>query len=269
MPSLPGRHFVRNSVFKRNLLYQLVRRDFHQRFIGSAAGWLWGFIQPLVLLLSWVFVFQVCLHSKVPPGEDTHNYVMFLACGYLPFLLFQETVTRSASSIVDNANLITKTVFPAEFIPVAVFLSSLVQHLLALSILIVAVFLIEGHASLWMAMLPFYMVMLGLFAVGVSWIVSSLHVYLRDTAQVLTLIITFWFWITPIFIVESQYPKQLRFILALNPLAYLVRAYRSRLLSARAPSLEELTFLTLYSCAAFIIGGLFFRQLKRGFADVL
>ena len=98
MPSLPGRHFARNLIEKRNLLYQLVRRDFHQRFVGSAAGWLWGVIQPLVLLLSWVFVFQVCMKAKVPKGEVTDNYVMFLACGYLPFLLFQEVVTRSASS---------------------------------------------------------------------------------------------------------------------------------------------------------------------------
>src|SRR5450631_4124542 len=181
MASIPGRHFVRNFVTKRHLLMQLVRRDFQQRFIGSAAGWLWGFIQPLVLLLSWVFVFKVCLHSEVPAGEVTDNYVMFLACGYLPFLLFQETVTRCATSLVDNANLITKTVFPAEFIPVAVFLSTLVQHLLALSLVLLAVFIWLGHASAWMLMLPYYMLTLGLLAVGVGWIVAGLQVYLRDT----------------------------------------------------------------------------------------
>jgi ABC-type polysaccharide/polyol phosphate export permease len=247
----------------------LVRRDFHQRFIGSAAGWLWGFIQPLVLLLSWVFVFQICMHAKVPPGEVTDNYTMFLACGYLPFLLFQETLTRSVSSMVDNSNLITKTVFPAEFIPVAVFLSTLVQHLLALSIVLAAVVLIFGHANPWMAALPFYMLMLGLFAIGIAWIVSSLQVYLRDTAQVLTLVLTFWFWTTPIFISEKQYPAWMHWVLRLNPLAYLVRAYRDRLLSSRTPSLQEIAMVTLYSCSAFILGGLFFRQLKRGFADVL
>jgi len=248
-----------------------VRRDFHQRFIGSAAGWLWGFIQPLVLLLSWVFVFQICLHStvQVPPGEVTDNYTMFLACGYLPFLLFQETLTRSVSSMVDNSNLITKTVFPAEFIPVAVFLSTLVQHWLALSLVIAAVMLIFHHASLWMAMLPFYMVMLGLFSIGIAWVVSGLQVYLRDTAQVLTLVLTFWFWTTPIFITENKYPVGLRWVLHLNPLAYLVDAYRDRLLSSRPPSLRDISMIALYSCAAFILGGLFFRQLKRGFADVL
>lgn len=269
MSSLPGRHFARNLIEKRNLLYQLVRRDFHQRFVGSAAGWLWGFIQPLVLLLSWVFVFQVCLKAKVPKGEVTDNYVMFLACGYLPFLLFQEVVTRSASSLVENANLITKTVFPAEIIPVAVFLSTLVQHLLALSLVLLAVFLWLHHASFWMLTLPLYMIAIGLLAIGVGWVVSSLHVYLRDTAQVLTLVLTFWFWTTPVFIAESQYPQKLRFLLHMNPLAYLVRAYRDRLLSSRVPSLADAALIAAFCVGAFVLGGLFFRQLKPGFADVL
>lgn len=269
MASLPGRHFARNLIAKRNLLYQLVRRDFHQRFVGSAAGWLWGFIQPLVLLLSWVFVFQVCLKARVPKGEVTNNYVMFLACGYLPFLLFQETVTRSASSLVDNSNLITKTVFPAEIIPVAVFLSTLVQHLLALSLVLIAVFVWVGHASPWMLTLPLYMIAIGLFSIGIGWVASSLHVYLRDTTQVLTLILTFWFWTTPVFISESQYPEKLRFLLHLNPLAYVVRAYRDRLLSARPPSLTDVSLIAAYCIGTFIVGGLFFRHLKPGFADVL
>src|SRR5271169_3252815 len=247
MASIPGRHFVRNFVTKQHLLMQLVRRDFQQRFVGSAAGWLWGFIQPLVLLLSWVFVFKVCLHSKVPAGEPTDNYVMFLACGYLPFLLFQETVTRCATSLVDNANLITKTVFPAEFIPLAVFLSALVQHLLALAIVLAAVFLWVHHISYWMLMLPFYMAIIGLIAVGVGWMVAGLQVYLRDTAQVLTLVLTFLFWMTPIFIAEAQYPKWSRFVIKLNPLAYVVRAYRDRLLSARAPAWGDVLIITLYS----------------------
>jgi lipopolysaccharide transport system permease protein len=269
MASIPGRHFVRNFVTKQHLLMQLVRRDFQQRFVGSAAGWLWGFIQPLVLLLSWVFVFRVCLHSKVPAGEPTDNYVMFLACGYLPFLLFQETVTRCSTSLVDNANLITKTVFPSEFIPVAIFFSTLVQHLLALSIVLLAVFVWLRHASPWMLMLPFYTLAIGFLAIGVGWIVSGLQVYLRDTSQVLVLILTFWFWVTPIFIVESQYPAKLRFLLHLNPLAYMVRAYRDRLLSGRVPAWNEVVITALYSGAVFILGGLFFRQVKRGFADVL
>ena len=266
---LPGKHFARNLVERRMLLYQLVRRDFEQRFVGSAAGWMWGLIHPVVLLVSWVFVFQWCLHTKLPANEVTQNYSLFLFCGFLPWLLFQETVMRSASSLLDHANLIKKTVFPAEMVPVSIFLSSLLNHLLALALVIVVVGIYVGHFSMWMLSLPVYMILIGLFAVGIGWIVASLQVYLRDTAQVLSVLLTFWFWVTPIFIDEQQFPQSVRFLLRANPLAFVVRAYRDRLLSYRYPSLQELTMVTAYAVAVFLIGGLFFRHLKRGFADVL
>lgn len=267
--SLPGKHFARNLIERRNLLFQLVRRDFEQRFVGSAAGWLWGIIHPLVLLVSWVFVFQICMGIKLPSGEVTHNYALFLFCGFLPWMLFQDTVQRSASSLIDHASLITKTVFPSEIVPVSIFLSSLINHLIALALALAIVGVYLRHLSFWMLMLPVYMLLIGLFAIGIGWIVASLHVYLRDTAQVLIVILTFWFWVTPIFIDEQQFPHQFRFVLHLNPLAFVVRAYRDRLLSTRLPSIQDLGIMAAYAVGAFVLGGLFFRHLKRGFADVL
>jgi ABC-type polysaccharide/polyol phosphate export permease len=260
---------VKNLVERRMLIYQLVRRDFEQRFVGSAVGWIWGLIHPLVLLASWVFVFQFCLHIPLPPNEVTQNYSLFLFCGFLPWLLFQETVTRSASALLEHGNLIKRTVFPAEIVPVSIFLSSLLNHLLALALAIAIIGIVVGHFSMWMLSLPIYMLLIGLFSVGIGWIVSSLQVYLRDTAQVVSVILTFWYWITPIMIDEQRFPKQARFLLRLNPLAFLVRAYRDRLLSYRFPSVHDLLVVTAYSITVFIVGGLFFRHLKRGFADVL
>jgi ABC-type polysaccharide/polyol phosphate export permease len=269
MRHIPGRHFLRNLVERRALLYQLVRRDFQQRFVGSAAGWLWGVIHPLVLLLSWTFVFQVCLRMPLPQDALTQNYTLFLFCGFLPWLLFQETVQRSASSLLDHANLITKTVFPAEVVPVSIFLSSLIHHAIALVLAIGAVALIAGHLSPMILFLPLYMALVGMLAIGLGWIVSSLHVYVRDTAQVLTVVLTLWFWVTPIFISETQVPDRFRFLIRLNPLSFVVRAYRERLLSSRWPNFQELAIVAVYATVAFVAGGLFFRQLKRGFADVL
>src|SRR6202140_5020748 len=177
---IPGRNFAFNLVQRRTLLFQLVRRDFEQRFIGSAAGWLWGIIHPLVLLASWTFVFEWCLHTQLPPNEVTQNSSLFLFCGFLPWLLFSETVQRSSTSLLDNANLITKTVFPAEVVPVSIFLSSLVSHLLALALCIAAAAVVLGQLSAAIALLAIYIVLLALFAVGVGWIVASLQVYLRD-----------------------------------------------------------------------------------------
>jgi len=269
MARVPGKHFLRNLIQGRTLLYQMVRRDFQQRFVGSAVGWVWGLIQPLVLLASYTFVFHYCMKQDPPPGEVTNNYTVFLFSGFLPWLLFQETVMRSSSSLVENSNLITKTVFPSEFIAVSIFLSSLMSHLLALTLAVAVIALWVGHVSSMLLWLPLYMFLLGLFAIGVGWMVSSLQVYLRDTVQVLNVVMTFWFWMTPIFISELQIPQRLRFVVRLNPLAYVVRAYRERLLSYRLPTTGELLVLTAYALGAFLIGGLFFRHLKRGFADVL
>jgi ABC-type polysaccharide/polyol phosphate export permease len=113
------------------------------------------------------------------------------------------------------------------------------------------------------------MFLLGLLAVGIGWIAASLQVYLRDTIQMLTVIMTLWFWMTPIFIGEENVPENLRFLVRYNPLAGIVRAYRDRLLSYKIPAFEELALLTVAAVGIFVLGGLFFRHLKRGFADVL
>src|SRR5260370_31858397 len=168
---LPGTLYLRNLVERRSLLFQLVRRDFEQRFVGSAVGWIWGLIHPLVLLLSWVFVFQIVLKLKAPEGE-TGPYALYIFAGMLPWLLFSETVQRSAPSLLDQANLITKTVFPAEIVPVSVFLSTLMSHLLALALIVLAE-LWMNQISILLIFLPLYMLAIGLFAVGVGWIVAS------------------------------------------------------------------------------------------------
>ena len=264
---IPGAFFLRNLVERRSLLFQLVRRDFEQRFVGSAIGWIWGLIHPLALLISWMFVFQVCM--RVPPPPGVSNYPLFIFAGMLPWLLFSETVQRSASSLLDSANLITKTVFPSEMIPVSVFLSTLMSHLLALVLMIAATAVWVNQISVFLILLPLYFVVIGLLAVGLGWIVASLHVFLRDTAQVVSVVLIFWFWLTPIFITEKLFPPWARFLLVANPLYYVVGAYRTILLGSGVPDLEDLAIATAYGAAMFVAGGLFFRHMKRGFADVL
>jgi lipopolysaccharide transport system permease protein len=266
---IPGRHFLKNLVERRTLVAQLVRRDFQARYVGSAAGWLWGAVHPLVLLASYYFVFQVCLKMKLPDGEVTNSYLMYLFSGFLPWLLFQETVMRSAGSLIDHSNLITKTVFPAEVVAVSIFLSSLIHHMIALVLVIAVAAIFLKAVTFKILLLPIYMFFIGLLAVGVGWFVSSLHVYLRDTAQVLSVVMTLWFWITPIMILQNQIPEPFQILVKLNPMSLVVHGYRYRLLSPLWPSWTELAVLAAYSCTVFVLGGLFFRHLKRGFADVL
>jgi ABC-type polysaccharide/polyol phosphate export permease len=250
------------------LILQLVKRDFQQRYIGSAAGWMWGLIHPLVLLASYVFVFDFCLHTKPEPGAVTTNYPMLLFAGMLPWLLFFETVQRSAGCLIDQANLITKTVFPAEIVPVSIFLSSLISHLLALTLVVAGAAIFLRHISPILLLLPVVTILVGLFAVGIGWVAAAFHVYLRDTAQVLAVILTLWFYATPILLPEDKFRGWSSLVLKANPLTYVVRAYREILLG-HTVSLGNLGSTAIFAVVAFVCGGLVFRYMKRGFADVL
>jgi ABC-type polysaccharide/polyol phosphate export permease len=269
MVAWPGKHFFGNLFARRTLLAEMVRRDFTRRFVGSSVGWLWMLVHPLVLLASWTFVFHYCLGQRVPPGQKTGNYTLFLFCGQLPWLLFQDTVARSSTCLVDNSNLITKTLFPSEMIPISIFLSSLVNHLMTLVLALAAVAIWGEGLSAWPALLPAYMLLLGLFSIGLSWIVSSLQVFLRDTSQFTLVALTLWFWVTPIFISIEQVPQRFRILLKLNPLSAAVTSYRELLLDGKAPALDQFAWFTFAALGTFMLGGLLFRQLKRGFADVL
>jgi lipopolysaccharide transport system permease protein len=266
---IPGKHFLRNLIERRTLLFQLVRRDFEQRFVGSVIGWIWGIIHPLVLLLSWYYIFVLVMHNSLLPGEVTRNYPLFIFSGMLPWMLFSETVQRSASSLLEHANLITKSMFPAEIVPVAVFLSNLASHALALALMIVATLYWNRGIGWAVLLIPVYLFFIGLFSIGLGWIASSLQVFLRDTAQMVSVILTFWFWLTPIMVPASMIPERYRWILHFNPMYYAVDLYRQAFFTSRFPDSRETLALALSGIAMFAAGGLFFRYVKRGFADVL
>ena len=270
---IPGRHFARNLVERRTLIFQLVKRDFQQRYVGSVVGWLWGLIHPLVLLGIYTFIFSWCLKSTPGAGEVTKSYPLFLFSGMLPWLLFSETVQRSSGSLVEQANLITKTMFPSEIVPVSIFLSSLMSHLMAVGLFVFVVAIDQQRLSPGIALLPLGTLLLGLLGVGIGWVAASLQVYLRDTAQVVTVVMTLWFWATPIMITEetfrkAPFPRGVSLVLHANPLVYIVHVYRQMLLGTVVPW-RDLGLAALFSVGAFVLGGLFFRHMKRGFADVL
>lgn len=236
--------------------------------MGSAVGWVWSIIHPLVLWVTWVFIFQYCL--KQPFQSDlTNNYPLYLFVGMLPWFLFNETVTRSSNSIVENANLITKTMFPSEILPVSIFLSALGSYALVTVLVAIAAVVIQGHANPAIAMVLIYVPIIGLFAIGIGWVAAALQVYLRDTAQMVVVIMTFWYWLTPILIQPESFPRWAKWVLRWNPMAYVVEAYRVMLLGKTPPPPIDVAAAGGFAVIAFVCGGLFFRHMKKGFADVL
>ena len=265
-------NFVSKVVRHRGLIQAMVERDLKSRYVGSVMGIFWSVIHPLVLLVSYTFVFSVIIRHPLGPETGMASFAVYLFCGILPWMMFQETLTRSSNVIVDNANLITKTLFPSEILPVAVLIANLVNHLIGVAIFLVIILVYLQNLSLYVLLIPLYLFPLMLFALGLSWVVSSLQVFLRDTAQIVTVVLTFWFWFTPIFFTEEHLGRvsdKLVLAMHFNPLAEVVIAYRKMLLLAEMPSWQGLIFLYGMALVTFVIGGLVFRYVKRSFADVL
>src|SRR4051812_40943385 len=127
---------IQRLLENRNLLKNLVFRDLKHRYVGSVGGILWSVIHPVVLLISYTFVFTIIFDHPLGSEAGTTSFAIFFFCGFLPWLLFQDAVVRSCSAITDNAPLITKTVIPAEILPLSVTLSTFIHHLIAMGILI-------------------------------------------------------------------------------------------------------------------------------------
>jgi len=262
-------NFAAQTGIRKHLILNLVGRDLKNRYVGSLMGFFWSVIHPVVLLICYTFVFSMVFKVK-PFIEATDNFAVFLFCGILPWLFFQETVTRSATSILDNSNLIKKSIFPSEILPLTLLISSLVTHLVGLGILFVVLFAMNLFSWTWVFFLV-YLVLLMVLLLGVGWMVAALQVFLRDTVQLVNVFMVMWFWFTPIFysMDNENIPEKLRTLLYLNPLSYVVRGYRACFLEHRIPDPWELLILAGFAAAAFVLGGLLFRGTKREFIDVL
>ncbi len=262
-------NFFQKIYLQHDLIRNMVVRDLRARYIGSFMGFFWSVINPIVLLTSYSFVFMVIFQAGAPQDSGTTSFPLFLFCSILPWLFFQDTLQRSSTVIIDNANLITKAIFPTEILPLTILLAGLVNHVIGFAILLVIIFYVLGKVSIFILLIPVYFLLLMLFTLGMSWFISSLNVFVRDISQILSVVLTFWFWLTPIFYTGNRIPKQYSFLVRWNPLAYFVTAYRDCLLRMKMPDLQALIWLAVATIAVFVTGGLFFRHIKREFVDVL
>jgi ABC-type polysaccharide/polyol phosphate export permease len=259
-------NFISKLVHHRYLIWNFAVRELKQRYVGSFMGLFWAVVHPVILLVSYTFVFSVIFSADRRWGID--NYPLFLFCGILPWLFFQDTLLRSANSILEHTHLIKKTLFPSEILPLSIMLANLLNH--GVGFVILAGVLLWRRSFGWpVALLPLFLFGLILFTVGLSWIAAALNVFLRDTAQVLSVVLTFWFWFTPIFYLPAMVPARFRPWLAVNPLTHVVEAYRQALFFDRTPAWKSVAILYIVAGLVFVMGGIFFRVTKREFVDVI
>ena len=255
---------MRSHLF---LLRELVKRDFQGRYAGSLLGFVWSLVQPLWLLLLFTFVFSTVL--KVSPVGEVHteSFAIFLFAGLLPWMAIQEGVLRSATAITDNANLVKKLRFPAEILVLAVVLAALLHEAIAATIFL-GVLAWVGELS-WGG-LPLLLIAVPLqigLTVGLGLLVSGVHVFFRDTAQLLAMVLNAWFYLTPVVYPLGLVPERFRSWLELNPLTPLVGLYRQAFLSGSPAPVAGTGALAGVVAVLLSLGFWLFRRLKKAFAD--
>ena len=251
------------------LLRELVKRDFQGRYAGSLLGFAWSFVQPLWLLLLYSFVFSAVLRIT-PAGVRTQHFAVFLLCGLLPWMALQEGVLRSATAVTDNANLVKKLRFPAEILVAAAVLAALLHQGIA-TLLFLGVLGYLGELS-WQG-LPLLLVAVPLqvaLTLGLGLLLGAVHVFFRDTAQVVGMVLTGWFYLTPIVYPIAYVPERFRAWIDRNPLTALVGLYREAFLGAEPGAASPMAGLGLLAAAAAVllcVGLWLFARLKPAFVD--
>lgn len=247
----------------------MVARDIRARYTGSFLGIFWAFVHPCAQLLVFYFVFSLVLKARLGSEYADTNYAIWLISGMLPWMFFSEVVNRSPGAVVEQSNLIKKTVFPSEILSFAHVSVGLVNHFILFVILFGFLVVIDHSVSWKILFIPVYLVGIISFALGVAWILSALNVFLRDVGQMLGLILNVWFFFTPIIYPPNLVPAALRPWLTVNPMLHAVEGYRMALLGRTQPNLAGLLVLFLWGIGVFILGGFIFKRLKPAFADVL
>ena len=257
---------LRALVRYRGLIQTLVARDLKARYRGSVLGFFWSFINPLLLLAIYSFVF-----TTIQPRADDllEPYALFMFCGILPWTWFSASILEASNVLISGGNLIKKVLFPAEILPIVTVLANMVHFFLGLPILLA--FLIyyqrplDAVELLWFPVIVFVQLFLLL---GLSLLVSALTVHFRDLKDILGNLMTLWFFSTPIIYPMSQAPERYRWFLNLNPMTHLAISYQEVLFYIGPHGhWKWLMALLTGSVGVFFAGYFVFNRLRDSFAE--
>jgi lipopolysaccharide transport system permease protein len=245
----------------RVLIEVLIRRELKARYRGTVLGFLWSFVNPLILMGLYVLVFSVYLRVDMP------NYPAFLLAGIFPWLWFSSSLNEATYCIIGSGGLIRKVYLPSEVFPLVPVGSSMVHFVASLPILM-GMLVWSGLRPSWsMLFLPVVIVLQLLFTYGVALILSSLTVQFRDLLHIVPNFMTALFFATPIFYPATMVPERYRILLDINPLSYLITAYQDVLYFGRMPSPGRVAVLVAVTGLVLTSGVICFDSRKDVFAE--
>jgi lipopolysaccharide transport system permease protein len=255
---------LRDLWSHRELLYFLMWRDLKVRYKQTALGVAWAIIQPLFTMLIFTLFFGRL--AGVP--SDNIPYPVFAYAGLLPWTFFANAISNSGNSLVGSANLITKVYFPRMIIPAAAVGAGLAD--LGISfIVLIPLMIYYGVTVTWgLLMLPAFVLLTALLAVGVGMWLSALNVKYRDVRFALPFLIQLWMFVSPVIYPTSFLPQRWRFVFALNPMTGIIEGYRSSLFG-HSFNWKALTAATLITLAVLVYASFTFRRMEKSFADIV
>jgi lipopolysaccharide transport system permease protein len=254
----------------RTLIGLLVKREAIGRYQGSVLGLLWSFFHPLLMLTVYTFVFSIVFKARWGLADDSRAvYALVLFAGLVVFSLFSECLNRAPSLIVANVNYVKKVIFPLEILPWVALGSACFHMLVSLAVWMGFYVFIFGPPPVTALLLPLVLVPLVLTVMGLSWLLASLGVYIRDVTHIIGVVTTVLMFLTPIFYPVSALPPGFQKWIYVNPLAYVIDQTRDVLIWGKLPNWSMLGLFTVIGAAIAWAGFAWFQRTRRGFADVL
>lgn len=252
----------------KRLIISLAKQDFIQRFLGNYFGVVWAFVGPLISVLIMWFVFQVGFRSR---QIESFPFILWLIAGMFPWFFFTEAISSGTNAILDKPFLVKKVVFRVSTLPVIKILVAAFLHLFFVIILFMMFTYYGYYPKLINLQILYYSLATFLYTLGLSWATSSMVIFFKDINQIISILIQFGFWLTPIFWSTKLVPPEYMFLIKLNPAYYIIEGYRDSLLYGvwfwEKPGLTiyfwSITFIVI------VIGAMIFRRLRPHFADVL
>jgi len=261
--------FLSELLKNRHIIIELTKSDFNKKYLGSYLGILWAFVHPMVYIFIVWFVFQVGFKSQ---PMNNFPFVLWMLTAIIPWFFFSECLQSATGSILENGFLVKKVAFSIGMLPLIKIFSALIIHFFFIAVIFI-MFTIYGFSpSLYNLQVFYYLFSTIVLLLGVTWLTSSLSLFLKDTGQIVSMLLQFAFWLTPIFWSPKNVPTKILNLIKLNPVYYIVEGYRESFIY-KTWFWEKHYMLTLYfwcfTLFFFALGAIVFRRLRPHFGDVL
>lgn len=261
---------VASAWRNRNLIAKMTTREVIGRYRGSVLGLLWSFFNPLLMLGVYTFVFSMIFKARWHPGSESKTeFAIVLFAGMIVFGLLSECVNRAPALVLGNPNYVKKVVFPLEIMP-WITLGEALFHAMVRLVVLLLFLLVVNHALPWtVILLPIVIFPLILLVLGLSWLLSSLGVFLRDIGQFVGVLTVALMFLSPVFYPITALPVELRPLAMASPLAFAIEQARNVLVWGQTPDWSVLALNLAASLVVAWLGFAWFQKTRKGFADVL